>query len=153
MSFIHHLLSTNIFSSTAECTDREKWIRELLSIRAAHYDLVANGWEIGGGSLRLHRAEDQKAVFDNILRLPKHQVDGFRHLLQALENGAPPHGGIAFGLDRLVVLLSGSQAATSLRDVIAFPKSAIGNEPLTGAPAEATKAQLLEYHIASLPLQ
>lgn len=118
-----------------------------LSIRGQHYDLVCNGVEVGGGSIRIHNATTQRAVLGDVLRVSLAELAGFAHLLSALQYGAPPHGGIALGLDRLVAMLAGSDA-TSLRDVIAFPKSASGNELMTASPAPVTDAQLAEYYIA-----
>ncbi|TYZ62867.1 hypothetical protein PybrP1_012899 [[Pythium] brassicae (nom. inval.)] len=122
-------------------------VERLLGLTAQHYDLVCNGWELGGGSIRIHEAPLQQAVFEQVLALPPLQRQSFEHLLQALSHGAPPHGGIALGLDRLVAMLCG---APSLRDVIAFPKSATGNELMTNAPGPVLPAQLAEYHIQVL---
>ena len=109
--------------------------------RARAYDVVWNGWEIGGGSIRISDPETQSSVFE-VLGLPDEVAeDRFGFLLQALRHGAPPHGGIAYGLDRIVALIHGSD---SIREVIAFPKTASGADPLTGAPAEADPIQLRE---------
>jgi len=115
--------------------------------RARAYDLVLNGFEVGGGSIRIHDAATQRKVFD-ALQLPAADVEEqFGHLLRALALGAPPHGGIAMGVDRLVMVLAGKDA---IRDVIAFPKSQSGSDPLTGAPAPVDDAQLRELGLASI---
>ena len=113
--------------------------------KARAYDLVLNGFEVGGGSIRIHDAETQRAVFE-ALELPAAEIDEqFGHLLHALALGAPPHGGIAMGVDRFVMVLAGKDA---IRDVIAFPKSQSGTDPLTGAPARVDEAQLRELGLA-----
>jgi len=109
------------------------------------YDLVLNGYEVGGGSIRIHRPEVQHKVFQ-VLGLSEEQIqEQFGHLLQAFRYGVPPHGGIAMGIDRLVMLLAGKE---TLRDVMAFPKTQSGADPLTGAPAQASHEQLRELGIA-----
>jgi len=111
---------------------------------AKAYDMVLNGWEVAGGSVRIHREEVQQQVF-RAMRIPaEEQQSKFGFLLQALQYGAPPHGGIAFGFDRLVALMAGVEA---IRDVIAFPKTQRGQDMVTGAPSPVSERQLRELHI------
>jgi aspartyl-tRNA synthetase len=112
------------------------------------YDLVLNGNEIGGGSVRIHRADVQKEVFKILGISDEEALEKFGFLLEAFKYGPPPHAGIAFGWDRVVMLLTG---ATSIRDVIAFPKSGGGQDPLTGAPTPITPAQRKEAGIDFKP--
>jgi aspartyl-tRNA synthetase len=120
---------------------------EPATARARAYDLTLNGFEIGGGSIRIHRPELQARVFE-VLGLSEAQIeDRFGHLIRAFRYGAPPHGGIAMGIDRLAMLLAGKDA---IRDVTAFPKAQSGADPLTGAPAPADEAQLRELGIRSI---
>ena len=109
--------------------------------KARAYDLVLNGFEVGGGSIRMHDAGTQRAVFESLGLAHDEIEEQFGHLLRALTLGAPPHGGIAMGVDRLVMLMAGKDA---IRDVIAFPKSQSGTDPLTGAPAPVDETQLRE---------
>ena len=109
--------------------------------RSRAYDVVFDGSEIGGGSIRINTPEVQRKVFDAIGLAPEEASERFGFLLEAFRYGAPPHGGIAFGLDRIVALLAGRD---SIREVIAFPKTASGGDPLTGAPAPVDRRQLRE---------
>jgi aspartyl-tRNA synthetase len=112
------------------------------------YDIVCNGYEIGGGSIRIHRSAMQQQVFDVIGLSPEEARSQFGFLLDAFKYGPPPHGGIAFGWDRVVMLLAGAE---TIRDVIAFPKAASGADPLTGAPTPITPAQRKEAGIDAVP--
>ncbi|MGA5762178.1 aspartate--tRNA ligase [Nonomuraea bangladeshensis] len=112
------------------------------------YDMVCNGMEIGGGSIRIHRAEMQQRVFD-VLGISKEEAESkFGFLLEAFKYGPPPHGGIAYGWDRICMLLAGGE---SIRDVIAFPKTASGFDPLTGAPTPITAGQRKEAGVDATP--
>ena len=113
-------------------------------VKASAYDLVLNGFELGGGSLRIYKKDLQEKMFE-VLGFTKEEAnEQFAFLMQALEYGAPPHGGIALGFDRLVMLLAGK---TNLRDTILFPKTASASDPLTNAPGTVSEAQLDELHL------
>jgi aspartyl-tRNA synthetase len=128
-----------------KCSSKE--LEESPEIAIAHaYDIVLNGYEIGGGSLRVFDAEMQEAIF-KILNISKEEADSkFGFLLKALSSGCPPHGGIAFGLDRIVMLVTDT---SNIRDVIAFPKTQSATCLLTDAPSKVDDAQLEELKIVS----
>jgi aspartyl-tRNA synthetase len=122
--------------------------KELLGVRSQAYDLVLNGWELGSGSVRIHRAEVQRTVF-RVLGISEEQAqERFGFLLDAFRYGAPPHAGFAIGIDRLVALLVGEE---NIREVIAFPKTQSGADPLTGAPTPIDPAHLAELGLRTLP--
>jgi aspartyl-tRNA synthetase len=113
--------------------------------------MVLNGFELGGGSIRIHNKDMQKTVFELLSLTEEKTKEKFGFFLEALKYGCPPHGGIAFGMDRIVMLMAG---CTSIREVIAFPKTQSASCPLTDAPSVADKAQLEELHISvSKPIQ
>jgi aspartyl-tRNA synthetase len=135
------------FTSPLE-EDYEKLESDPLAVNSRAYDLVLNGFEVGGGSIRIHQKELQERIFKTLGMDPASYEEKFGFLLSALDSGAPPHGGIAFGFDRLVMLLCGE---TSIRDVIAFPKTQKASCLLTNAPSVPTRAQLDELHLKVKP--
>ncbi|MEL0011474.1 MAG: amino acid--tRNA ligase-related protein, partial [Bacteroidota bacterium] len=124
--------------------DMDKMDHEPAAVRARAYDLVLNGSEIGGGSIRIHNSKVQQAMFKLLGIDTEEAEEKFGFLLQAFRYGAPPHGGIALGLDRLIMILS---KARSLRDVIAFPKNQRAQSMMDDAPAAVEMKQLDELHI------
>jgi aspartyl-tRNA synthetase len=139
---IHHPFTAPVDEMAADFHERPG---EALS---KAYDIVLNGSEIGGGSIRIHRSEMQQRVFDVIGLSRDEATAQFGFLLDAFAYGPPPHGGIALGIDRLCALLAGAE---SIRDVIAFPKTASGGDPLTGAPSPITPAQRAEAGVDAVP--
>jgi aspartyl-tRNA synthetase len=127
--------------------DVEKLETEPLAVRSRAYDLVLNGWELGSGSVRIHEPELQRRVF-SVLGISPEQADArFGFFLIPFSYGAPPHGGFAFGIDRLVAILAGEE---NIREVIAFPKTQSGLDPLTGAPTPIEDRQLRELGIRAV---
>src|ERR1700744_1080697 len=114
-------------------------------VRGQHYDIVVNGVELGGGSIRIHQPDVQKTIFEELLQIPPDETKlRFVYMLEAFRYGAPPHGGIALGFDRLCAILCGT---TSIRDVIAFPKTAKGTDLMTSSPSSVSPKQLRELYI------
>ncbi len=131
------------FTSIVE-EDRPFLDTDPLKVRARQYDLVCNGYELGGGSIRIHRREDQAAIFKLIGMTDEQAQAMFGHLLEAFEYGTPPHGGIALGIDRLTMLLAGRD---SIREMIAFPKTQSGTEPMTNSPQPVAPERLRDLFI------
>jgi aspartyl-tRNA synthetase len=128
--------------------DLDKFETDPLSVRALAYDLVLNGWELGSGSIRIHEPEMQRKVFTALGISEEEANRKFGFFLKPFTYGAPPHGGFAFGLDRLVAILAGEE---NIREVIAFPKTQSGQDPMTNAPTRADAKQLDELGIRTLP--
>ena len=121
---------------------------EYLSIRSQAYDLVLNGWELGSGSVRIHKKDIQAKIFNMLGIQDKEAEQKFGFLLDAFKYGAPPHAGFAFGIDRLVALLAGEE---NIREVIAFPKTQSGSDPLTNAPTPLDSTHLEELGLRLSP--
>jgi aspartyl-tRNA synthetase len=120
----------------------------LLDVRSQAYDLVLNGWELGSGSVRIHRSDVQQQIFGLLGIAPDEAARRFGFLLDAFRYGAPPHAGFAFGIDRLAALLLGEE---NIREVIAFPKTQSGADPMTNAPTAIDSAHLAELGLRVLP--
>lgn len=130
--------------------DLDKFETEPLSVRALAYDLVLNGWELGSGSIRIHDSDMQRRVF-SVLGIDEQEANRkFGFFLKPFTYGAPPHGGFAFGLDRLVAILAGEE---NIREVIAFPKTQSGQDPMTGAPNPAEPGQLADLGLKTVPVK
>jgi aspartyl-tRNA synthetase len=138
----HHPFTAPVLEDTALLDSDPK------AVRGQHYDVVLNGMELGGGSIRIHQPALQKKVFEDVLKIPADVVESrFGYMLKAFTYGAPPHGGFAFGLDRMVALLCGT---TSIRDVIAFPKTQKGQDLMEQSPTPVTAKQLKDLHIQTV---
>jgi len=132
------------FTAPRAARDVDALQRDPPAAVGAHYDLVVNGVELGGGSRRIHRADVQEFVFRNVLGMPEDKVRQFDHLLDVLRSGCPPHAGIALGFDRLIAVMLGLD---SIRDVVAFPKTGRGEDLLVKSPSKMTPTQLQTYHL------
>jgi aspartyl-tRNA synthetase len=142
----HHPFTSPLDEDMAKLDSREREVVE--SVKSKAYDIVCNGSELGGGSIRIHRMDVQAKVFSLLGIDPEAQKSKFGFLLDALQYGAPPHGGIALGLDRLIMILRGT---TNIRDVIAFPKTQSGGDLMCGSPSPVDEKQLKDVHIKVIP--
>jgi len=115
-------------------------------MRAQHYDMVLNGWELGSGSIRIHKPELQRKIFEMLGMTAEQIEDRFGFFVRALEYGAPPHGGMALGIDRIVMLACGEE---NLREVIAFPKNQVARDVMMDAPTPVSEALLRELYLRS----
>jgi aspartyl-tRNA synthetase len=127
--------------------DLDRMESDPLSVRSQAYDLVLNGWELGSGSVRVHRPDVQQRIFTLLGIEPEEAQERFGFLLDAFRFGAPPHAGFAIGVDRFVAILAGEE---NIREVIAFPKTQSGSDPLTNAPTEVDARQLQELGLRRL---
>jgi aspartyl-tRNA synthetase len=134
--------------TTPHPDDIDKFDTDPMEVRSIAYDLVLNGWELGSGSIRIHEPELQKKVFTALGITDDEAARKFGFFLNPFEYGAPPHGGFAFGLDRLVAILAGEE---NIREVIAFPKTQNGTDPMTNAPVEVDPKQLADLGLKVLP--
>ncbi|OCK78487.1 putative aspartyl-tRNA synthetase [Lepidopterella palustris CBS 459.81] len=132
------------FTAPKSPADVDLLLTDPSEVKAEHYDIVVNGVELGGGSRRIHDARVQEFILRDVLRMSEERLQDFRHLLNVLHAGCPPHAGIALGFDRLIAVMTGKD---SVRDVIAFPKSGKGEDLLVKAPNAITKEQLETYHL------
>lgn len=132
------------FTSPKSAEDVDLLATNPLEVTAEHYDIVVNGVELGGGSRRIHDASMQEFILRDVLKMNEERIEDFRHLLEVLRAGCPPHAGIALGFDRLNAVMLGKE---SVRDVIAFPKSGKGEDLLVKSPNEVTSEQLSTYHL------
>jgi aspartyl-tRNA synthetase len=132
------------FTSPKSAKDVELLATDPLSVIGEHYDIVVNGVELGGGSRRIHSAAMQEYVLREVLKMSEERLGDFKHLIDVLRVGCPPHAGIALGFDRLVAVMLGKE---SVRDVIAFPKSGSGEDLLVKSPTRMTEGQLRTYHL------
>jgi aspartyl-tRNA synthetase len=142
-TFLHHPF-------TAPIPGEEAFEADPGAAKSQHYDLIWNGWELGSGSIRIHRSEVQAAVFRTMGMSDEEANGKFGFLLEALEMGAPPHGGFAMGLERFVALMAGEP---DIRQIVAFPKVSSGADPLTGAPTPMPADVLRDLGIEALPTE
>lgn len=132
------------FTAPRSAEDVDLLVNNPASVRAEHYDIVVNGVELGGGSRRIHDVRVQEYILRDVLKMSDERLEDFRHLLDVLRAGCPPHAGIALGFDRLIAVMLGTD---SVRDVIAFPKSGKGEDLLVKSPTALTEKQLETYHL------
>ncbi|KAF2836943.1 hypothetical protein M501DRAFT_996076 [Patellaria atrata CBS 101060] len=132
------------FTSPASAEDIDLLLTDPSKVKAEHYDIVVNGVELGGGSRRIHDVKVQEFILRDVLRMTDERIEDFRHLLEVLRAGCPPHAGIALGFDRLIAVMLGKE---TVRDVIAFPKSGKGEDLLVKSPNKVTTEQLKTYHL------